>query len=346
MESLQLITEKEKDLVSSYFLNITDILNSTGLYNFLRESDLFQKGKRELADFLVGFVERNQNQRFHESLNLFEKFGFLSNQKWQDHQRRVGLLKGMASFSANTILDLGPLLFDYFYQQQSAKKKIEFLIGWLAYINQRNSVLIQKRVIQFCNALKTEFNAKRYRELFEEYSLQSTPVFPVLENADENAKFQIFQIILSVSDLEKSTVKKRANDLGNFLELSESEILNALSNTTDNQKFISDISKFSGFSINTILQDLAKNIEHAKQCGIYTFENDPYFEERKRNKEILLEVGKMTPMLFGGLSFFTGEIGDFLLISSLPIINKLLNSEINIDKTIEISKRLKGFGKK
>lgn len=91
---------------------------------------------------------------------------------------------------------------------------------------------------------------------------------------------------------------------------------------------------------------MSQNIQHARECGVYSFENDPFAIERQKNMEIISEAKKFTPLILGGLSFFTGEIGDFLLISATPIINRLINDEIDIDKAVEISKRLKGFGEK
>lgn len=346
MSNFSLVSQKVQNSVSTFYLNLSDILNSTGLYNFLKENDLYQKTKHELSNFLVSSVERSFNERFHNSLNIFEKIGFLSDTKWQAHQRKVGLTKGLTAFTTTTILDLAPALYDYIYQEKKFDNIIEFLIGWMAYINQQNSVIIQKRVSQFFRAHKREFPISRFQELFQRYSTLKSISFPDLSFDNQDVKYQLFHLILSSSDLQDLKILARAKECGNYLDIPTTQVDEILKNVFENQTIISDIIKFSGFSIPSLFEDLSQNIQHARECGVYSFENDPFAIERQKNMEIISEAKKFTPLILGGLSFFTGEIGDFLLISATPIINRLINDEIDIDKAVEISKRLKGFGEK
>lgn len=347
MSNFPLISQNTQNSVSNFYLNMADILNSTGLYNYLRENEFYQQAKHEFSDFLVTSMERSQNEKFHNSLNFFEKLGFVSNAKWQRHQQKIGLLKGLTSFTSLTALSLLPAVIDVVSRERKFANISEFLIGWLAYINKQNSIVIQKRVLQFLLACKYDLSADKYLRIFEKYVNSGQIRIPGLSFSNREFGYQLFHLILSASDLSDVNVAKRAEECGDYLGIGEVEMRDILQNVYHNQTLVSDLSVFSGLSIPCLFEDLSQNFAHARECGFYSIENDPFCQEREKNKKIIAQSVKLSvPLVFGGVSFFTGEIGDFLLFAAIPVINKLINEKVDIDKTIEIATRMKNFRQK
>lgn len=83
----------------------SDILNSTGVYSFLKETGALEAAKDALAGVLTGAVESKFNDRFHAGLGFFEKLGFLSDRKYEAHCRRVAFAKGTADFFTRSAVD-------------------------------------------------------------------------------------------------------------------------------------------------------------------------------------------------------------------------------------------------
>ena len=111
---------------------------------------------------------------------------------------------------------------------------------------------------------------------------------------------------------------------------------------SDNQEYISDVANFTAFSIMDIFKDIPDNIETAKEASLYSLENDPFEKQRNSRKNKIIEsVNIGTPIVLGALTFYTGPLGDALLTASAPAISKLINPQIDVNKTIEIQQKIK-----
>lgn len=156
-----LVTSNQQILVSNQFFNLSEILNSTGLYYYLKNDPRYESLKTGVADVLVSYFERNQNQAFHNNLNFLERVGFLSNTKMLAHQKRMGIQKGLLGVGVGGVLNNLPAAIDYMSHAIKVKQIKEFVIGWLAYVNKENPEIVRRAVERFYyKVLKTDFNLK------------------------------------------------------------------------------------------------------------------------------------------------------------------------------------------
>lgn len=337
-------TQEIKNSVTNRYLKIYDLNSLSGLYNFLKENDLYEKFKYTIADFIKSFVEGKANDYFHKNLNLFEKMGFLSNKKYLQHQKNMGLLNGFTSLAAMTVIDLAPQIIDLIRTKIRNQKYIEFVVGWLAYINQKQSLILKGRIVKFYDSLGAKFELDEFNNIFDKYSTGNVNDLPALSGLTKEEKYKLFNYILSASDIEDKFVSERIKQFGNeYLAFKILEVEEIMNSVEDNLEYNSDVSSITGFSLLTSsFQSIIGNYDKAKEFAIYNFDNDPFAKIRIKRKEEILKAGKdITPIVMAGFTFYAGPVGDAILVAATPIIHRLLNDEINIDKTINIHSALK-----
>lgn len=340
--SFDLIPLNNQISVSNYYANTVDLLNITGLYNTVKNHDQYEELKNDLAKFLSNSYEIKKNKDFHNSLNIFQKNGYFYESIYEEHIKKMGVSKGLIELITRETIDIAPIIYDSYLKKRENDKLTKFIIGWLGYINRSNNTLISFRVKELFARFNKKFNFEKFEYEFYKYADDFAVDLPVLSNLSVYEKNRIHDFIISISDLSNPDTSKRAKDFSNlFLNIHYDQADKRISDIHQNQEYLSDIVSFSGISIKDILGDLANNIEVSKQSAYYSIENDPFAIKREHNKEIISQSIKYgTPIGLASLTFFTGPIGDALLTLSAPAINKLLNPEIDINKTIEIRKRL------
>jgi hypothetical protein len=240
-------------------------------------------------------------------------------------------------------MDLSPLIIDYFYKKNRVNNIKEFVIGWLAYINKKNSIKLQCRVQELYSKLGEKFNLEEYTKIFNKYSNSSISVFPYLKDNNMGEKYKLSNFILGVTDMSNDDVVERAKEFSNdYLKLAFVDTEQQIKFISDNQEYISDVANFTAFSIMDIFKDIPDNIETAKEASLYSLENDPFEKQRNSRKNKIIEsVNIGTPIVLGALTFYTGPLGDALLTASAPAISKLINPQIDVNKTIEIQQKIK-----
>jgi len=341
MDQYNLMNDKQINHVFNNFNNINEVLSSSGIYCFVKQNGFFQQAKMEIANLLTSLYEKKANEKFHNSLSFFEKLGYIKDEKVKKHHEKIGFNKSVISFASDSAFVIIPFLIDHFKKCSEAKKIKEFVIGWIAYINKENSILIRKKTEIFYNKINENFTESEFTNIFEKYSNSNIINFPRLIDVDNSYSFLNF--IVSCSDLSNPQIIERINEFGyHWLKLPEKEINFIINNINDSQEYLSDISTFTSASIFEFFNDLTESVNHAKQYSFYCLENDIWAQKRFQNrKKIEQTINKALPIALSSLSFYTNNIFDALLISSVPIFNNLLNSDINFDKAIAIQKKIK-----
>lgn len=336
-----LITANQATRVFNYFDNANKLLSSSCLYHFTKQNGLFQSAKYEIANFLSSIYEKNANEKFHKSLNYFQKLGFGIDDKVIKHQEKIGLNKFIIASSVEIILTSLPVLYDYFNRKTEVRNIKESVIGWIAYINKKNTHVIIKKCEDLYRHINEKFSIEEFINIFEKYANCNINEFK--KTIDFENRYRFFNFIISCSDLNDPDILERCKEFGIYwLKLSENEVLYAISNVKDNEEYLSDISTFSGTSIVEVFGDLAQSISHAKEYSFYCFENDLYAQKRLQNRNKILNLTKSAGALaLSSLSLYTGTACDALLIVSAPIINNLLNEENNFNQAISIQTKMK-----
>ena len=339
-----LIPLKQQEQITICYDRTMSALNATGLYNLCKENPQYQEAKKAAASFIVGWVESTGRANFERNMNVFERCGFLSNGKYESHRKKLGLQKGLAAFAVTTAFDLGPMVIEYFAHKNRVQNLAEYIVGWLAYINGNNSLLIQNNVRRFFQNMEAEFNIHAYQEQFDYYAQSSIRVFPYLNQANVENKYQLFNFILQTSDLNDPEVKEKCTELGkDGIGLMQQEVDEIITRVEQNQELICDISLTSGFSIATVLSDLTSNAKQAMQYSSYNVANNPYGKNRESAMRLLHSTQSMGGKFSSPTIPFAGQLGPETLQLSKPAVYRTINSSLDISKGMEIIKRMKQF---
>ncbi len=340
MEDSQL-SKKQLERVNTYNLRLIDGLNLSGIYTALRKDPRYKELQRNLADFLSGIWAYKRNQKFHESLNLFEKMGFLSHAKESAHYFRVGLEKDLVKSIVFLFSDVVPYMIQKYTNKRKSDKVIKFFISALAYINQIPSTQVQARVQSLYRIWNRKFEEDKFKSIFDKYAVDHPPIFPEIPDTLFDKRHTLFLSILSVVDLKDAKVVERASEIGELLGESDIDIKEAIKNTEGNLEFFSDKACFERLTIGNLFNDIISDMSYIREAADYAGSTDVFKQIRERRKKIIVKGSLATTL--AGLTFFTGKVWDAILVASMPIIEILVNKKLDVDVALEIHDRLKAL---
>jgi len=283
------LTKAQQQFVGNRVIRFADVMNTTGLYTFLKENDAFQAGKDALAAVVHGLVENTLNERFHKGLNFFEKMGFLSDRKLQEHSSKVAFLKGGADFAVRAAVDLIPMVIDYVYRNNEFQTLSDFFIAWLAYVNREPSMALQNRVVRLYHGNEREYDHKRFLTVFDDGLSKRPGLLPPLPSSMIDHPEALFATMLAGCDLKNEAVLGRARELGDYLRFKPVQIDEQIGLVLDGGAVVSDLTGFAGFSLDSLFQDLLVNFHHAREAAVYSVDNDPYHAMRQERKKRILQ---------------------------------------------------------
>ncbi len=333
-----LIPKGQQEVVTDNFIDFREVLNTTGLYYYLKNDTRYDQLKNHVATVLTGLLENKLNQEFHDSLNIIQKLGFFTNNRYQRHMATVGLKKEVLAGGIYGILTLLPAAVDYLTKRIQEKQMKEFVIGWLAYINKDNSSAVRFAADRFYRKmLKEDFNLKQYNRIYE--NCMSVDKKPIMHDSFRMKPQALYSYIVSASDIESDDVRSRALEFGDYLNIQTESLEDTLALCKDSAEVISDLSTFTSISLSDLFSDIVKSAEHAKQYSEYCIDNDPNAKQREKNKKLVLKGG--ATITAAALTVFTGPVGDAVLVAGYGIVNSLINEELDFKQGAEIGKRLK-----
>lgn len=332
------LTPAQKQFVGNHIIRFSDVLNSTGLYTFLKEHDAYEKGKDALTDVVIGLLNAKLNERFHTGLNFFEKMGFLSDRKLQEHGKRIAFAKGAADFVTRSLIDITPMVIDHVHRTREFQKLSDFFIAWLAYVNREPSVALQNRVVRLYKDSEREYDHQRFVSLFEESTTKRPGLLPIVPFGMREHPETLYMMMLAGCDLNNEGVLGRAHELGEYLGFNAAQIEQQVGVVLDGSAATSDLTGFAGFSFDSLFQDLALNVDHARDAAVYLVENDPYQQIRQERKKRILQgsVG----LAAAAMTLVSGPVGDIVIAASAPIVLNLVSTEPSPSQVVEVHRRL------
>ncbi len=339
----KLISEvKQYEVVTNKYLHLIDGFSYTNLYNMIRYNEQYKFLQSKFADFIAEVWRRNRTAKFQESLNYFEKMGFLNKVKENNFYKNLGLEQDIIKITIIAFSDLLPWIIQSYTQKREAEKIIELIVSGLAYINQDFSQLLQGRIQYFHRNLGIRYNRDKLKKMFDKY-VTDKPVFPEIPDSVMNKRFNFYITILNVSDLNDAKVRERAGAFGEFLGENSVNIEATIKNNKSNLEFFSDKSFFDKVTLLELFSDLVDDVNSLKSASDYIGGLDPFKEMREKRKRIAKNI--TVGSLLGGATLLTGEVGDLLIASGIPIINTIVNKDLDVDKQIEIHERMKKLKK-
>lgn len=136
----------------------------------LGSKEAYNEAVQNLASYSSNVAELRMNRRFHENLNLFEKWGLVSQGKQERHRRGVELKKEAVVAGVMAISHALPYL--HAWHQERGKKR-EFrtnLVSWSAWIVEEENLAYRGKIKNILK--KIRFMTKGRCDLF----LSNTPM--------------------------------------------------------------------------------------------------------------------------------------------------------------------------
>lgn len=331
------LTDTQLTVVSNRIVRFADVLNSTGVYTFLKEQGALDKAKDALGRIVTGAVEKNINARFHDGLGFFEKLGFLSDRKYQAHCRKVALAKGISEFFVGGAVDVLPQIVDHVHRSREFEKLTDFFIGGMAFVNREPTIAVQRRVIQLYESNERRYDATSFGLAFRERAAGRVGLLSPVPSSLSERREALYVSMLAGCDLRDPDVLVRARELGDFMRLSAEEVEQHVRVVLDGGEATSELTGFSAICISNVFRDLMGNVERAKQAAVYVVENDPYQAVRQQRREAVVAGGIA---LAGAVAIAGGPLGQAVIGEAAPLISALATGGPTVGVVIEVSKRL------
>ncbi len=332
-KSFPLVPTQARRVVDLRVASLATALNTTGIYNALRMDPAFQSAKEQFATFVSGFVEHQHNQAFHNSLNFFQKLGFVDQQKLTNHQRMVGVTKGVSAFLAQA----GPDLAIWLLQRQQSKAAVATFVQWAGFVARTDELRIRAHARRAAGDVGLAWSEDDHRRYIEDGACTSSA--GLRPERDPQLAYVLFNAVLQAVDTSSPDVRSRAMELAMLCGLSPDDAEVRCDAAQQDAEFISDVTGTVGFAIPALMLDLVADAKKAAQSAEYVLENDVFHATREHRKKIVMNVG--VPIALGALTVYTGGVGDALIAAGAPMVASLINDERAVAKSLEISKRLR-----
>ena len=307
----------------------------------LGSKEAYNEAVQNLASYSSNVAELRMNRRFHENLNLFEKWGLVSQGKQERHRRGVELKKEAVVAGVMAISHALPYLHAW---HQEREKKREFrtnLVSWSAWIVEEENLAYRGKLENILEKNKV-YDERAVRSVFEQHAggeLQKLPSF-ALDNPE-----QFFKVLTYLSDTGNPEQDKRVRALGKEgLGLPERHIEEAIRAAQGGQLTASDFATFNSNFITDYARDLFDSLPQAAQFANYIEANDPYRFGREARLQQLKSTGPKLAVgaVLGAITLTTGGVGDAIIAASGPLLYSLVGGD-EVAKQFEFVKAYRGM---
>lgn len=329
---------------------ITDFSDGTlNKYNALTNVSAIQVDPQianAVAEFLTVAVERDMNERFHNSLNILEKNGLISEEKFESHKNNIAKKKQLTSIGVYAAFSLAPVIGAMLNNYFNKNEIIDFVVGSYAYINCELTPLIEHNISDLLAQMDITVKSKKIHSVFDKYcndkGISHIPTFSGRNRNifGDSGKEILGKEIISRCDLHDKKINNRAMEfIEDFLHIDYLKAHDLLSDSRCSQDSLSDITWFSAISYRYIFLDFIKDVENAKQFATYDISNDPYAsirEERKQKMQSIIDDVSVKK----GLFLTNGKRKD-IIEASAKMMQYSLNPSYDIAMDIKMIKRKK-----
>jgi len=335
------IIPSTKNAMNEYNSGLLNKYNSFSNFSYFEfNSELVDA----IANFVTTSIEKDMNEKFHMSLNILEKNGLITTEKFEMHKRSVTKAKTAASLGVYTAFSLAPLVYQGISTHIKKKDMLNFIVGSYAYINQKLTPDIIFDIKNFLAEVGITVTEQKIGEVFGKYLYNSAiNAIPFISSKSKNRFGEdgidiLAKEIASRCDLKSDSVKERAlNYVSSFLHIGYSDAENLISDAQASQNIVSDIIWFSAIDYRYLFSDFIKNISNSRQFANYNIENDPFAQLREERRNCLEKILEDT---YKNRGFFQtlGKRKD-ILAASAKLMQYTLNPDYNIKTNINMIKR-------
>ena len=284
-----------------------------------------------MSNFLSSSVKTIHAAAYHDSLNIFEKHGFIKASTKAKFEITNTIL-GTVSAAAIPLL-INSISFIGKKRQENNFK--EFFLAWIGYINHSPTTpQMRKQAQKILKSVSINSRNNEIENIINEYADKSSNSLPHLSsknfislNKEENDSIYLLaKEIIAPCDLSDNETKKRAME---FLEecfgISNYEARRKLDDIINAQEYHSQLTGFSSICFMTKFSKFAETMKNAYMLGKYNEDMDVFAQKRLRNQAALKEFGQSL-IANGAEAIFSGNPSAMLKTLEIPIRYDLLKT--------------------
>ena len=314
------------------------VMNATGLYTALRHDERFRSGREAGLKLVNGVLSHVGNAAVHDSLNLIEKIGFDPFGRVARKKTYAATAAGVAQFGLQAGLDL----FLYSQEQREKKQSLKEMAAWMGFAHGAEPTLRMLAYgVRVASDMRLDEAGEDFARSFESAVGQRVVRLP--RPPERRRLMAMLMDVAAVVDTKDPTVNGRLKELSAYAGYDECDIDAAVSDFDEVNELSSNVAGFAGGVIESALQDMFTYAREAQAAAETTFSQDPFAAMRQKRREVVKAVGINSGM--AALTFFTGPVGDVLLVAAAPVVNAAVGSPQDVQSMLKISKSLRqGLG--
>lgn len=271
----------------------------TGLNELLNsgEANDLIKG---MSNFLGSSIRDIHSARFYDSLNIFEKHGFIKESK----KRMYELTNTVVTTATTATIPIILESLSYAQKIHQTNNLTEFILGWMGYINNSYNPTPQliRQAQNILQSVSINVDKTKVDKLIIEYSTKNSTQLPhlsrknfiALNNEQNDMMTLLAKEVIAPCNLNIHETKERALE---FLEecfaISHLQAEEKINDICAVQKYHMDLTNFSTACFMTEFVKFAGCLSEAYKFGKYNAEMDICAEKICENQKVLSEYIKI-----------------------------------------------------
>jgi len=296
------LTKDVQNTIQEYSGDTLTALTQMDNVSELFHSDAYKKATNQLSVYLADSVKKKKSAEFHNSLNFFEKNGFIKKSKQEAYELSMNSAGKKTALAVSAASMAIPYLIDGINAKINKLNFENFFYGWIGYINSDSE--LSPLIIRNTQSILSAGNIiKKYDQVSSAIKLSQSvnSALPHLnwknltsiDKAGKENLQSIAKLVISTADLEKEKVKNRSMEfLVDLFGISFNEAESKLSDVISAQEHLTKFLSFSTFDYMSFFSDFISSVPEAVKIGTYDVEMDIYAKKRAENKEKVIAAGK------------------------------------------------------
>ena len=182
-----------------------------------------------------------------------------------------------------------------------------------------------------------EFSTGAFFRSFEQGASLTVSRLPRL--SDPRIRIAVLMDVAALVDTKCIATNGRLKELAEFAGLHGAEVDDAVHDFDEVNELTSDASGLAGGLAAWSLSDMFSHVHQAQAAAVAAFENDPFAVQRQKRRALVTKSAVAVGT--AALTFFTGGVGDFLLVAAAPIVHATLGNPRDVQSIVKVSKAMK-----
>ncbi len=338
--------------------------NTSDLGGFLK-SQFSEEIVSSFADFLSGVSVGIYQKKFHSSLSVLEKNGFLSKLKTTEYEKKINTIDIGVKIGVSALYTSVRFLNDKVLETKNQNNIKDFFLNWICYINCGHASSVAsnnaRKILEMININvdKEEIHSKLSNKIDNSLNIPhlNSKNMQMLSSQEKEVLKPLAKMVISTADLDDKKTKDKAIEfLNECFTFGYNESEKYIEDIMGSQIYFSNLVSFSSVSFITHFTDFVSSVDDTVKFAKYDINNDIYAKSRLEKKILIEKAG--TELIKNGFEAVITK-NPLALLKTLNVVPRkdfinlntqlmqnTLNSEGNGTKAMDIMNKSFEFAKK